>query len=582
MRFLRMLTNALLGGLLGAAFVTVLVLQLNYQLPLTPSVVGPLVATLAAFYGAHIAAFFYLLIVLKQLTSRDVMSPGWVSVQLLAWESAIVTAGAAALMWWNVTGFRRVLDDEGARRMAAGAAATTVCALLLLLIAVVRYSVGRKASRASAVLFVVAVVAAIGLPLAARGAGRTPPIPARSATGPPGQAVEPPGRVVLVLVDGASLEFIAPATAEGRLPNFGRMLDAGASMHLSTFRPTQPGPVWMSALTGKYPPATGVRSAATYAFGPDDHPIELLPDLLFARALVHLGFLDERPGRATSVASSPLWRIAGRYGITVGVVGVPLTDPVEPVRGYLVSDQARRAGNARLASEDQTLAYPPDIFDMVSLPADDALGERVELGEVPPDSVDGRGVSSGVTSRDAWYERLYATLDDGFRPTLGIVRYTGVDIAAHYYLRYAQPGAFGDVAPEERERYGRVLERHYAHVDAQLERLLDGLGAGDVLIVASGFGIEPVTLGKRLLARALGQPRLTGSHEGAPDGFLLAFGGPVARARLPVGAVVDLAPTVLYLLGIPVGRDMDGVARTDLFRSEFSSSRPIAFIPSHE
>ena len=38
---------------------------------------------------------------------------------------------------------------------------------------------------------------------------------------------------------------------------------------------------------------------------------------------------------------------------------------------------------------------------------------------------------------------------------------------------------------------------------------------------------------------------------------------------------------VLYYLGLPVGRDMDGYARSDLFRRVFTSERPIAFIPTH-
>ena len=37
MRFLRMLTNSLLAGALGAAYLTVLVLQLNPQIPILSS-----------------------------------------------------------------------------------------------------------------------------------------------------------------------------------------------------------------------------------------------------------------------------------------------------------------------------------------------------------------------------------------------------------------------------------------------------------------------------------------------------------------------------------------------------------------
>jgi hypothetical protein len=118
-------------------------------------------------------------------------------------------------------------------------------------------------------------------------------------------------------------------------------------------------------------------------------------------------------------------------------------------------------------------------------------------------------------------------------------------------------------------------------VDAVVGRLLDGLAPGDVLFVVSGFGMQPVSLGKRLLARALGEPPLTGTHEHAPDGFLLAYGTPVASGRLPVGSVLDVAPTMLYFLGVPVGRDLQGVARTDLFEEAFTAERPVTFIPSH-
>jgi hypothetical protein len=38
---------------------------------------------------------------------------------------------------------------------------------------------------------------------------------------------------------------------------------------------------------------------------------------------------------------------------------------------------------------------------------------------------------------------------------------------------------------------------------------------------------------------------------------------------------------VLYFLGLPVARDMDGFARADLFTRAFTAERPIVFIPSY-
>ena len=62
----------------------------------------------------------------------------------------------------------------------------------------------------------------------------------------------------MLLFDGASLEFIWTRAAEGRLPNFARLIESGAAIDLATIRPTQPDPVWAAVATGMYPSKNGV------------------------------------------------------------------------------------------------------------------------------------------------------------------------------------------------------------------------------------------------------------------------------------------------------------------------------------
>jgi predicted AlkP superfamily phosphohydrolase/phosphomutase len=145
------------------------------------------------------------------------------------------------------------------------------------------------------------------------------------------------------------------------------------------------------------------------------------------------------------------------------------------------------------------------------------------------------------------------------------------------------PSAFGDVTDDERRRFGSVLESHYGYVDAAIGRAIETLGPDDLLLVVSGYGMEPLGFGKRMLEVTIGDSNLSGTHEGAPDGFLMAYGASVVRARLlPRGSVVDVAPTLLYFLGLPIGRDMDGYARTDLFQRTYTDERPISFIPTYD
>ena len=92
MRFLRMLTNSLLAGALGAAFLTIIVLQLNPNVPLVSETTLRLFVAFELFYGVHLAVLFYLLMVGREFIGFYAISPGWVSVRVLAWLSAASSA----------------------------------------------------------------------------------------------------------------------------------------------------------------------------------------------------------------------------------------------------------------------------------------------------------------------------------------------------------------------------------------------------------------------------------------------------------------------------------------------------------
>lgn len=581
MRYLRMLTNAFAGGLLGAAYIAVLFLQLNPQVPLHRASLTALAGTVGLFYALHLAVLLYAAIVVRQLIGAAV-SPAWISLRWLSWFAACAAAGAAGLMAFNVRTLQTALGPEAVRGMTTGAAAASVSALAFLAIAVVQYAVGRRGRRVMGGLFVLAATVAVAVPVIVRGLGQDRPLGAyRLDVSGWMMPVDAPARVVLVLLDGASLDYISPAAAEGRLPNFGRLLDAGAAMHLATVQPTQPEPVWTTVATGKYPWKHGVRSAAVHDLGGDAR-LEILPDLCFSQALVRFGFLDVQAHTSASLRARPLWSILSGLGVSVGIVGWPVTYPAQPVLGYLASDRLHRVREQPLAPDVALAAYPPDLVPLArrlaaGAPPSPAIA-RVSAGGValPPDG------DLSVEPPDWLYARLARELQAREPAQFVAVRYQGLDAVGHQFLRYAMPRSFGDVTEEEQQRFGSVLDRYYRLIDREVGAAIDGLGPADLLLVVSGFGMEPVTLGKRLFGRLLGDADLTGSHEQGPDGFLLAYGSAVEPGHPPRGALVDVAPTVLYFLGLPVGRDFDGYARTDLFRREFTAARPITFIPSYE
>ena len=451
----------------------------------------------------------------------DPFSPGWISVRLLAWLGAALSAGAAILMWFNVRGFGLALGELAAWRMTAGAVAATASSIVLLAIAAAHYSFGRRGSRVGASLFVIAVIGSMALPIAARGRGSavrphvpwaTRPVVAESTAGEP--------RVTVLMLDGASLAHIWPRAIEGRLPNFSRILDGGAAMHLATIRPTQPDPVWTAVATGMYPAANGVRSAARYYARGDSRGIDLLADHSLSHALVHLGFVRDAPLTSAAWAARPLWGILSDHGLASAIIRWPLTHPANPSTGVIVSDRLHQVVDS-IAEYDRA-AHPAWVLPEVQ-PVIDRAPESV------PGGVYGARFAAGspedvALQRDQLYARVARRLRDAEGARLTTVRYTGLDTVGHHYLQYAQPTPPRGVPEEQRRRFAQVVDRYYAFIDAEIGAALAGLGKGDLLLVISGFGMESTSISKRWLARVIGDAEFSGTHERAPDGFLLAYG----------------------------------------------------------
>jgi hypothetical protein len=576
-----MLSNSVVAGALATGYVLVLLLHLNPRLQIEPRQLASLSATIGLFYLIHFTALFYVLLVLWQLFAREVFSPAWISVRVLARLAALSAAAAALLVRANVRTFDIVLEPETVKSMMDGTAVLAGAAALFAALALAYKLTAPRLAALWGLTWLMIAATSVAVPLFLRGPARTAPLdapPFDEDFGESAGVLSP--RAIVIALDGGSLELIARAASEGRLPNFGRVLDSGAIMHLATLHPTSAEAVWSAVATGKLPQKNGVQSAGIYRLSGGGEEVRLLPDFCFANTLVRFGFLTEEPYTSATMRARPLWSILSFQGRTVGVVNWPLTYPAPPVRGYVVSDRYAHVLTAAGAVVDQSMLYPADLRGEVTATTQASLDEPsiapARFGSMLPE----RHQLPGRTDRV--YRGVVRALNQSHPTDVTLVRYQSPDPIGHYFLRYAAPDAFGNVTQEERERYGPVLESHYALIDEAIGRAIEEIGPDGLLVVVSGYGMEPLSLGKRLIERMIGDPEVNGTHESAPDGFLMAYGASVTSGRLPRASVVDLVPTLLYYLGLPIGRDMDGYARTDIFRREFTEGRPITFIPTYD
>ena len=579
-----MLTNAMIGGVLGAAYLAVVVLLINPQVPLFSRTSGQWFLALLSFYGVPLSVGVYFVILVREVLASRPLQPGWLSVRLLAWLGAAFAAATAFITWGNLQGFRAVLGEQAAARMLTAAIAQTVAAVVLVGVVALRYSFGRTGTRAAGVLLAVTLAASVAVPLWVRGPGDLPvPAVRRANSAPPEGRVAPAApRVRIILLDGASLSLVRERAAAGRLPNFGKILDRGAVMDLATLKPTQAEPVWAAAATGKYSSKNGIRSNAVFRTDPDEvDAVDLLPDYCFAYGIVQQGYVIEDGANANSVRARTFWDIAADYGVASGIVRWPLTYPADPARlkrGYLISDQFHKGSSSPLRLADARAGVPTSAVD-VAREVFDAEEFSVWPNMTPPGEFENDG--DALERWDRVYRDVARRLEPLFSTRVSAIRYQGLDALSHILWRSAEPGRFNPLTPAGAAG-AAALELRYKEIDFDIGRVIDGQAPGDLLMVISGFGMERVSLPKRIVARVLRQDDRTGSHEGAPDGFLIAYGSQVVRAELPRGAIVDVAPTVLYYLGLPVGRDMDGFARSDLFVRAYRRDHPVTYISTHE
>src|SRR5262245_29722426 len=173
MRYLRMLSNSVIAAALASAYVVALVLALNPSVPLSPEGVLPLLSTVGLYYTLNLTVVAYILLVLRQILSRELFSPAWISVGVLVWLGAFAAAVGAGLMWRNVTTFALVLDTASKTALERSAVVLSLATLAFLVVAAIRRTVpeGRPGW---ATMLVIVMAASVVVPVALRGTVSVP------------------------------------------------------------------------------------------------------------------------------------------------------------------------------------------------------------------------------------------------------------------------------------------------------------------------------------------------------------------------------------------------------------------------
>jgi arylsulfatase A-like enzyme len=140
-----------------------------------------------------------------------------------------------------------------------------------------------------------------------------------------------------------------------------------------------------------------------------------------------------------------------------------------------------------------------------------------------------------------------------------------------------------------------VIEDYYVYFDQMLGQLLARYETDVTVIVISDHGFKPFNLDAQFDPDDPPAKIASGDHDDAPPGILIAAGPHIRKTsenQPPqslerkdlerVGSVLDITPTILALMHIPIGEDMDGKVIKDMFSSDFLVDSQIDFVPTHD
>jgi predicted AlkP superfamily phosphohydrolase/phosphomutase len=267
-------------------------------------------------------------------------------------------------------------------------------------------------------------------------------------------------KILVVGWDGADWDLIMPWVREGKLPNLAYLLEHGSHGPLASTTPPLTFPAWVSFSTGVNPGRHGVLD-------------------FFARIP---GQLQVRLYNSRDIQADPYWRRLTQEGKTVGIQGMPLTFPLEPVNGVMLPGFDTPGLGGGLVTADAM--YPPSIYPEIkehcggyrAVPNLLAFGPKELPAAVKrlKDCVINKGqVANYLLQTRTW---------DCFTMVLG-----ETDAVSHYFWRFGDPDSplYEPSLPELENAVYEV----YRECDKVLGDLLKHLPPDGNLIMVSDHGM---------------------------------------------------------------------------------------------
>ncbi len=374
-------------------------------------------------------------------------------------------------------------------------------------------------------------------------------------------------KVILIGIDGADWRHIYPFLEEGLLPNFRYLLKNGSHGYLKTYPPGRSPVVWTSIATGKS---------------------------MLKHGVIDWVYLSESgkqvPYSGSELKALRVWKILNLSNKKVGVINWLCSYPPEKVNGYVVSEGFKHG--VAISPLEGRITYPHSLLEKIEPKLKRGEKEYYETikEEGFPDVYKMNLSDERKDELKTWILQDKSIED----VSLYLLRNVPVDFYTTYFRIVDVIGHYssGMVKREVAEKWAEeclskgvvskkiqgdfenevrnIFKPYYIYMDKVIGKFLSKAPKNSTFIIVSDHGF-------RISCKGFG-------HYPDPPNGIIVMKGPGIKKNNEIknATIYDITPTILYIFGMPVAKDMDGKVILEAFKDKYRKVKEIHYIESYE
>ena len=530
-RPVKLLINFFLAAVLFTYLILVLIVLLNYQVPVTPRGLFFIFLNLFFYYGP--LWFFFIMVVffMMQFFSERKYLIGFIRPPTTIYFISFTLFVATAISYFNYNYYHVFFVREVQSRFIG---LLLVDLALIFLAVLFLFFRGLKKKTVQILIFAVLILrlALSSVYIAPHhiSGGMTDKLPLLASS---------PRKLRIVVMDGLSLNDLLTMAADQKLLNFDWIRENGIVGRLTTFEPNFELSLLNTLLTGATPSEYPSHSDFKFQFRDVGLEFDIVPRYLFFRN-------SSRVGTATFYKDT-------------------IQKPRDRLKDFYEFNRF-----------DTFQLIKPDSFPVF---AEKNLARNNTFIQFFADTLSKKDGKSEILKKAFFYDdflnrKIPAAKTADFKFMMFF--FTGLEKIITNFYHYAKPEEFGNIDQPNIGKYGWILERYYQYYDSIVGKLIGSMGDNELLVILSFYEAEPLPLWRRILVNYIGKKDVFVYKPTRSQGLILMYEKSALKKQLFLDSVsiFNIFPTLTYYAGFPLLKELKGEVVRDIFTDEFLFNNP--------